>query len=156
MTTTTKNRHLTDAQIAEFWENGFIVIKDVLDADTLATAKQAILDMVPRDLVFGEHLASHSGRLKPYNADGKQSFYTPELLPLLYSEKLYHVMSDLFETDYLRVSDGSLGITLKDAGSEGLTQKLHLDMRRPTREHIKRANTCASTSAWEAVVICRM
>jgi ectoine hydroxylase-related dioxygenase (phytanoyl-CoA dioxygenase family) len=138
MTTTTRNSHLTDAEIEEFWENGFIVIKDVLDADTMATAKQAILDMVPRDLVFGEHFASHSGRLKPYNADGKQSFYTPELLPLLCNEKLYKVMSDLFETDYLFANDGSLGITLKDTSSEGLTQKLHLDMRRPTREQLTR------------------
>ena len=142
MSTVTQSQYLTDAQIAEFWENGFIVIPDVLDVETLQTAKQAILDMVPKDLVFPDHFASHSGRLKPHQPDGSQSFYIPELLPLMYNETLYKVMADLFESAYLQARDGSVGITLKDAGAEGLTQRLHLDMRLPapedlTREHIR-------------------
>jgi ectoine hydroxylase-related dioxygenase (phytanoyl-CoA dioxygenase family) len=136
--TTTTNRHLTDAEVEAFWEDGFIVVKNVLDEQTIETAKRAILDMVPKDLVFPDHFASHSGRLKPHQPDGDQSFYTPELLPLMYNEKLYGVMTDLFETEYLQVRDGSVGITIKDAGPAGLTQKLHLDMRRPTRDQLTR------------------
>lgn len=136
--TTTTNRHLTDAEVEAFWEDGFIVVKNVLDEQTIETAKRAILDMVPKDLVFPDHFASHSGRLKPHQLDGDQSFYTPELLPLMYNEKLYGVMTDLFETEYLQVRDGSVGITIKDAGPAGLTQKLHLDMRRPARDQLTR------------------
>jgi len=110
----------------------------VLDEQTIETAKRAILDMVPKDLIFPDHFASHSGRLKPHQPDGDQSFYTPELLPLMYNEKLYGVMTDLFETEYLQVRDGSVGITIKDAGPAGLTQKLHLDMRRPARDQLTR------------------
>jgi ectoine hydroxylase-related dioxygenase (phytanoyl-CoA dioxygenase family) len=47
---------------------------------------------------------------------------------------LYEVMADLFETDYLRVLDGSVGVSLKDAGPAGLTQRLHLDMHVPKPE----------------------
>ncbi|MEE2832035.1 MAG: phytanoyl-CoA dioxygenase family protein [Candidatus Latescibacterota bacterium] len=136
MTTATHYHHLTEDEISRFWEDGFLVVPDALDKSTIATAKQAILDLIPRDFVFGERFASHSGRLKPHNEDGSQSYYTPELLPLLINETLYKVMVDLFETEYLRVSDGSVGITLKDAGPEGLTQRLHLDMRRPTPEQL--------------------
>lgn len=132
------NGYLTDAQIQGFWEDGFIVIRDVLDKQNVEIAKQAILDMVPQDLVFPDHLASHSGRLKPHQPDGDQSFYIPDLLPLMYNEKLYRAMTDLFETEYLQVRDGSVGITIKDAGPAGLTQKLHLDMRRPAREQLTR------------------
>ena len=136
MTTQSKNHTLMDTQIEEFWREGFLLIKGVLEPPVIATAKGAILNLVPRDLVFPDYFRSTQGRLKPFNPDGNQSFYTAELLPLMCSEKLYGVAADLFESEYLHVSDGSVGISLKDSGPEGLIQRLHLDMRRPTPEEL--------------------
>lgn len=136
MTTTTQNQYLTDVQIEEFWREGFLLIKGVLSPQEIATAKGAILNMIPRDMVFPETFGSTQGRLKPHNADGSQSFYTAELLPLLCNEKLYRVAVDILQSEYLRARDGSVGISLKDGGPEGLFQKLHLDMRRPEPEDL--------------------
>ena len=136
MTTATQNLYLTDAQLAEFWREGFLLLKGILSPEETATAKGAILNMVPRDLVFPETFTSTQGRLKPYNADGSQSFYTAELLPLLYNEKLYGAAADILQSEYLRARDGSVGISLKDGGAEGLIQRLHLDMRVPEPEEL--------------------
>jgi hypothetical protein len=136
MTTTTTNHYLTDAQLDEFWQEGFLLLKGILTAEETATAKGAILNMVPRDLVFPEYFGSTQGRLKPYNPEGTQSFYTAELLPLLCNEKLYGAAADILESEYLSARDGSVGISLKDGGSEGLIQRLHLDMRRPEPEDL--------------------
>jgi hypothetical protein len=134
MTTISSRRQLSDEQFARYWEDGLLVIQNVLDEPTIDLAKQAIVDLIPRDFIFGENFHSHSGRLKPLNEDGSDGFFTPELLPLLINEMLYEVMADLFETDYLRVLDGSVGVSLKDAGPAGLTQRLHLDMHVPKPE----------------------
>jgi len=136
MTTALSRQQLTDEQFEKFWEDGYLIIRDVLDAPLVAMAKKAILDLIPRDFVLGENFHSRSGRLKPLNDDGNHSYYTAELLPLLINETLYGVMADLFETQYLRVGDGSVGISLKSGGAEGLTQRLHLDMKVPKKEQL--------------------
>ena len=136
MTTTTKNLYLTDAQIEEFWREGFLLLKGILSPEETATAKGAILNMVPRDLVLTERFTSTQGRLKPYNADRSQSFYTAELLPLLCNNKLYGAAADILQSENLRAGDGSVGISLKDGGAEGLIQRLHLDMRVPGPEDL--------------------
>ena len=136
MTTTTKSLYLTDAQIEEFWREGFLLLKGILSPEETATAKGAILNMVPRDLVLTERFTSTQGRLKPYNADRSQSFYTAELLPLLCNNKLYGAAADILQSENLRAGDGSVGISLKDGGAEGLIQRLHLDMRVPGPEEL--------------------
>jgi hypothetical protein len=136
MTTATPLRRLTDDQVSRFWEDGFLILEGLLDEITIAAAKQAILDLVPRDLVFDDNFASHSGRLKPHPASGGQSYYIPPLLPLMMNGALYEAMTDLFGTEYLQVRDGSVGITIKDAGAPGLTQTLHLDMKRPEPDQL--------------------
>ena len=136
MGTATANRYLTDDQINEFWQQGFLLLKGVLEADTAARAHQAILDMVPRDFVFTDRHHMTQGRFKPYQPDGSQSFFTPELLPLLCNERLYAALADLFETPYLRVGDGSVGISMKDGGPAGRFQNLHLDMRLPAQDQL--------------------
>ena len=75
---------------------------------------------------FPKTFGSTQGRLKPHNADGSQSHYTAELLPLLCNEKLYGVAADILQSEYLQARDGSVGISLKDGGAEGLIQKLQL------------------------------
>jgi hypothetical protein len=136
MSTATINRYLSDEQIEEFWQQGFLLLKGILDAETTEKARWAILDMVPRDLVFTDQHHMTQGRFKPYQPDGSQSFYTPELMPLLCNEKLYGALADLFETPYLSVSDASVGISIKDAGQPGRFQNLHLDMRVPNPEDL--------------------
>lgn len=136
MSTAVANRYLTDDQIDEFWEQGFLLLKGILDPQTTETARWAILDMVPRDLVMPDNYHMTQGRFKPHQPDGSQGFFTPELLPLMCSEKLYAAMADLFETPYLRVSDGSVGISIKDAGPAGRFQNLHLDMRVPDADDL--------------------
>lgn len=99
LTTTTNNLYLIDAQIGEFWRAGFLLLKGILNPEE--TAKGAILNMVPRDLVCPETSTSTQGRLKPYNADRSQSFYTAKLLPLLCNDKLYGAAVDIFQSEYL-------------------------------------------------------
>ncbi len=78
----------------------FLLLKGILNPEE--TAKAAILNMVPRDLVCPETSPSTQGRLKPYNADRSQSFYTAKLLPLLCNDKLYGAAADIFQSEYLR------------------------------------------------------
>ena len=78
-----------------------------------------------------DQYASHGGRIKPHNADGNHSYYTPDLIPLLISERLYGAAADIFGHAFLGVGDASVGITLKDTAGPTLSQRLHLDMRRP-------------------------
>jgi hypothetical protein len=68
MTTISSRRQLSDEQFARYWEDGLLVIQNVLDEPTIDLAKQAIVDLIPRDFIFGENFHSHSGRLKPLNA----------------------------------------------------------------------------------------
>ena len=122
-------RYLTESQLDQFWSDGYLVLKGTLDAATVETARNAILDLIPRDLSLPEHYIAYCGRIKPMHTDGNHSFYSPALLPLLQNEGLYRAAADILETDYIRVGDGSVGITLRDSGREGRIQNLHLDAR---------------------------
>ena len=50
MTTTTTNHYLTDAQLDEFWQEGFLLLKGILTPDETATAKGAKLKALINDL----------------------------------------------------------------------------------------------------------
>lgn len=126
-----KRRILTDEEFEQFWTLGYVVVKGALTTEETETARRAIIDMIPRDLNIPDHYASHGGRIKPYHPDKNQSYFTPELLPLLMSENLYKAAADLFDNDFLRVGDGSVGVTLKDTAGPTLSQGLHLDMHKP-------------------------
>jgi hypothetical protein len=80
----------------------FLLLKGILNPEATATAKAAILNMVPCDLVCPEPFPSTQGRPKPYNADRSQSFYTAELLPLLCNDKFYGAATDILQSEYLR------------------------------------------------------
>ena len=122
-------RYLTESQLEQFWSDGYLVLKGTLNAATVETARNAILDLIPRDLSLPDHYIAYCGRIKPMHTDGNHSFYSPALLPLLQNEGLYRAAADILETDCIRVGDGSVGITLRDSGREGRIQNLHLDAR---------------------------
>jgi len=132
LTTNAIQSVLTDEEVARFWEDGYVVVKGVLTRAEAEHFRGVILDMVPRDLTIPTHWHSTAGRLKPMNLDGNQTFDLPELLPLWFNERLYAVAAQLLESPRLRVSDGSLGITLRNQSRDGiLSQSLHLDASVP-------------------------
>lgn len=123
---------LSEEEVAQFHEQGYILLKGVLTREEVAYYHDHILDMVPRDLSIPAHWGVHNGRLKPMNEDGSPTFDTPELLPLLINEKLYRAAAQLLGSTRLRSMDGSIGITLRNAGGTNiLSQRLHLDASVP-------------------------
>ena len=120
-------RYLTDAQLAQFWSEGYLVLKGTLDDDVVRRAREFLLDLIPRDLVIPDHYHANHGRFKPHNPDGNGSFFEPAMLPLLQNEGLYGAAVDILETEYIQVWDGSAGITLRNRAMEGRLQNLHLD-----------------------------
>lgn len=132
MTTTAVKQVLTEEEVARFWEQGYLLVKGVLARDEAEYYRGVILDMVPRDLTIPAHWHSTAGRIKPMNLDGNHTFDTPELLPLLFNERLYAVAAQLLESPRLRAIDGSLGITLRNQSRDGiLSQTPHLDASVP-------------------------
>jgi ectoine hydroxylase-related dioxygenase (phytanoyl-CoA dioxygenase family) len=128
-------RVLSDEEIAFYNERGYVLVKGVLRRDEAERYRRTILDMVPRDLTIPLHWGANAGRIKPYHPDGNQSFETPELLPLLFNERLYAAAVQLLGDHRLRAFDASLGITLRnDAGKhtgQVLSQTRHLDCSVP-------------------------
>lgn len=123
---------LSDAEVAQFWEQGYVVVRGALARDEAAYYRGVILDMVPRDLHIPMHWHAHAARIKPMQPEGNQTFDDPELLPLLMNPKLYGAAVQLLETPRLRSIDGSLGITLRNtSGEKILSQGLHLDASVP-------------------------
>ena len=120
-------RYLTENQLAQFWSDGYLVLKGTLDDDVVKKAREFLLDLIPRDLVIPDHYHANHGRFKPHHPDGNGSFFTPELLPLMQNEGLYGAAVDILETEYIQVWDGSAGITLRNRAMEGRLQNLHLD-----------------------------
>ena len=120
-------RYLTENQLAQFWSDGYLVLKGTLDDDVVKKAREFLLDLIPRDLVILDHYHANHGRFKPHHPDGNGSFFTPELLPLMQNEGLYGAAVDILETEYIQVWDGSAGITLRNRAMEGRLQNLHLD-----------------------------
>ena len=120
-------RYLTKAQLEQFWSEGYIVLKGTLDDDVVEKAREFMLDLIPRDLVIPDHYHANHGRFKPHHPDGNGSFFEPAMLPLMQNEALYGAAADILETEYIRVWDGSAGITLRNRAMEGRLQNLHLD-----------------------------
>jgi hypothetical protein len=119
---------LTDEEVARFWEQGFLLVKGVLSREEAAHYRGVILDLLPRDLTIPAHWGVSAGRIKPMREDNNHTFDTPELLPLLFNERLYRVAVQLHGTPRLRSGDGSLGITVRNGGGDNiLSQGLHLD-----------------------------
>jgi ectoine hydroxylase-related dioxygenase (phytanoyl-CoA dioxygenase family) len=126
-------RVLSDAEVTHFREQGYVLVKGVLSREEAERYRRVILDMVPRDLTIPAHWHANAGRIKPMQPDGKQSFYTPELLPLLFNQRLYAAAVQLLEEHRLRAFDASLGITIRnDSGRDNiLSQTPHLDCSVP-------------------------
>ncbi|HEX4203332.1 MAG TPA: phytanoyl-CoA dioxygenase family protein [Ktedonobacteraceae bacterium] len=124
---------LTEAEVAQFHEQGYLLIKGVLTRDEAMYYRNHILDLIPRDLNIPTHWGVHDGRIKPMNEGDNQTFDTPELLPLLINERLYKVAVQLLGSTRLRSSDGSLGVTLRNAPyASTLSQRIHLDASVPS------------------------
>lgn len=120
-------RYLSRAQLAQFWSEGYLVLKGTLDDGVVKGAREFLLDLIPRDLVIPDHYHANHGRFKPHHPDGNGSFFEPAMLPLLQNEGLYGAAVDILETEYIQVWDGSAGITLRNRAVEGRLQNLHLD-----------------------------
>ena len=124
---------LPDEDIATFWRDGYLVVRGVLDPDQARHYARLITALVPSDLSIPSHWKAVAGRYKPFEVAGKQSFDSPDFLPLHQNETLYAVMAQLLNHKELRVRDGSIGITLRNdaPGSSDLSQDLHLDAAVP-------------------------
>lgn len=124
---------LSDAEVEQFWEQGYLLIKGVLSREEAAYYRDLILDLVPRDLHIPEHWHIASGRIKPMRTPDNHTFDTPELLPLFANEKLYAAATQLLQTHRLRSGDGSLGITMRNTSQRDspLSQTLHIDASVP-------------------------
>jgi ectoine hydroxylase-related dioxygenase (phytanoyl-CoA dioxygenase family) len=133
MTAPALERVLTEDEIAHYHEQGYVLVKGVLSAQECARYRQIILDMLPRDLTIPAHWGVNAGRIKPYHEDKRQSFDTPELLPLLCNERLYSAAVQLLGDHRLRAFDASLGITIRNDASRDspLSQTPHLDCSVP-------------------------
>jgi ectoine hydroxylase-related dioxygenase (phytanoyl-CoA dioxygenase family) len=130
-------RPLSDAQVEQFWTDGYLMLKGVLSPAEAAHYRQAILDLFPRDLSIPAAWHSNQGRVKPYRIleDGTHDdcWDTPELLPLFANEKIYAAIAQLLESPRLRVFDGSLGYTFRNESQreKARSQTLHLDCSVP-------------------------
>lgn len=123
---------LSDSEIDQFWEQGYVVIKGAISREESDFYRQIILDMIPRDLSMPKAWNVNAGRIKPYHEDGNGTYETPELLPLLINPKLYAAAVQLLGSHKLRSSDGSLGVTLRNDSGPTLSQSLHLDASVPS------------------------
>jgi ectoine hydroxylase-related dioxygenase (phytanoyl-CoA dioxygenase family) len=124
---------LSDAEITQFWEQGYVLVKGAISKEEAAYYRDHILNLIPRSLEIPEHWHTSSGRIKPMQPEGDHTFDTPELLPLWANEKLYHVAAQLLQSTRLRAMDGSLGITLRNDSDRdrALSQTLHIDASVP-------------------------
>jgi Phytanoyl-CoA dioxygenase (PhyH) len=130
-------RPLSDAEVEQFWTDGYLLLKGIISPAEAAHYRQAILDLFPRDLTIPPAWHANMGRVKPYRIleDGYHDdcWDTPELLPLFANEKLYAVMAQLLESPRLRVYDGSLGYSFRNESQrdKARSQTLHLDFSVP-------------------------
>jgi ectoine hydroxylase-related dioxygenase (phytanoyl-CoA dioxygenase family) len=125
---------LSDEEVSQFWEQGYLLVKGVLSRDEAVYYRDLILDLVPRDLSIPEHWHVSGGRIKPHFTPGNHTYDSPEFLPLFANEKLYAVAAQLLQTPRLRSMDGSIGITMRNDGQQEspLSQTLHIDASVPT------------------------
>jgi ectoine hydroxylase-related dioxygenase (phytanoyl-CoA dioxygenase family) len=119
---------LTEAEVEQFFREGYLLIRGVLTREEAAQCRDAILNMLPRDLSIPPHWTIYGGRIKPHRADGNHTIDLPELMFLYGNETLYRAAVQLLGCRELRVFDGSLAITLRDdTGDQPLSQRLHVD-----------------------------
>jgi ectoine hydroxylase-related dioxygenase (phytanoyl-CoA dioxygenase family) len=126
-------RVLSDEDVAFYHEQGYVLVKGALSREEAERYRWIILDMVPRDLTIPAHWHANAGRIKPMREDGKQSFETPDLLPLLFNDRLYAAAVQLLGDHRMRAFDASLGITFRNDSSRDniLSQTPHLDCSVP-------------------------
>jgi ectoine hydroxylase-related dioxygenase (phytanoyl-CoA dioxygenase family) len=123
---------LAAAEVDQFQREGYLLIKGVLTREEAARCRDAVLNMLPRDLSIPPHWTIYGGRIKPYLHGGSHTIDLPELMPLYGNPILYAAAAQLLGSRELRVFDGSLAITLRnDAGDSVLSQALHLDAMAP-------------------------
>lgn len=124
---------LTEAEIAQFNELGYVIVKGALDRPTAEHFRNQIISLVPPTLDMPESWDSWDGRVKPMYTPGNHTWDTTDLIPLMANEKLYRAAAQLLQSPKLRVSDGSIGITFRnDAHRETpLSQTLHIDASVP-------------------------
>jgi Phytanoyl-CoA dioxygenase (PhyH) len=127
---------VSDAQIEQFDELGYLIIKRVISKEEAQHYYDLILDMIPRDLTFPKDWHVADGRLKPYRDDHNATWDTPELLPLMCHPTLYRAAVQLLGSDRLRSGDGrgrdgSIGITLRNDVGSIRSQRLHVDASIP-------------------------
>lgn len=124
---------LSTDQLDTFDRDGFVLLPGALTRAEAEHFRDLITGLVPRNLDLPPHWHVAGGRIKPMFAEGNQSFFTPELIPLLVNPVLYAAACQLLGSDQLRVSDGSIGITLRNDANQDttLSQTLHLDASVP-------------------------
>lgn len=118
-------RVLSDEEIEFFREQGYVLVRDVLTREEAERYRRMILDLLPRDLTIPPYWHASAGRIKPYREDGNQSIELPELLPLLFNERLYAAAVQLLGDHRLRSFDASLGITIRNDAGKGSGRHLH-------------------------------
>ncbi len=132
-------RVLPEAEVSQFFERGYLVVKGAASAQEVEAYGRAVLGLLPRDLTVPEEWHAHAGRFKPYRRrpDGSSDdcIDIPELLPLFCNRRLYEVAAQLLGTGRVRIYDGSVGITMRNL-SHGYgsprSQDLHVDASVPT------------------------
>ena len=124
---------LSDADIQQFHEQGFVIVKGALSREEAERYRQRILSLVPPNLEMPDSWSSWDGRIKPMYTPGNHTFDTPELLPLMTNPILYRAAAQLLQSSRLRVLDGSIGITLRNDAHRDtpLSQTLHIDASVP-------------------------
>lgn len=124
---------LSAAELEQFDELGYVVVKGALDRGTAEQYRHALLGLIPPGLEIPQSWGAHDARIKPMRERGGHTFDTPDLIPLMTNPTLYAAAAQLLGSTRLRVMDGSVGITLRNAahGDTALSQTLHIDASVP-------------------------
>jgi ectoine hydroxylase-related dioxygenase (phytanoyl-CoA dioxygenase family) len=127
---------LSEAEVTEFFDQGFVVMRGVASAREVDAYARAVLALLPRDLTVPEDWHAHAGRFKPYRRrpDGSidDCIDIPELLPLFCNRRLYEAAAQLLGSQRVRIFDGSVGITMRNLSSGSpRSQDLHVDASVP-------------------------
>ena len=133
MTITGVRPVLSEAEVEQFDELGYVVVKGALSPAEADQYRQQIVSLVPPSLDLPASWSSFDGRVKPMYTPGNHTFDTPELLPLMTNPTLYAAASQLLGSPALRVIDGSIGITFRNEAhpDRPLSQTLHIDASVP-------------------------